>query len=95
ATNGRRPQLVFFTSTRSGRARRVEGYLAAVLQRRGNHDTFELVQVDIDGFPEIAERLGVDSVPVLMVIDEGSVQARLENPPGAAAISDALEPWLK
>jgi hypothetical protein len=93
--DGVRPRLVFFTSSRSGRARRVEGFLAAVLQRRRNHETFDVVTVDIDEWPDIAERLGVDSVPVLLVVEEGNVRARLENPPGASAIVGLLEPWLK
>ncbi len=34
-----KPSLVFFHSASSGRCRRVEGFLAQVLQRRANHDT--------------------------------------------------------
>ena len=37
--------LAFFFSPRSGRSRRAEGYLAEVLQRRRNHDTFKVVRV--------------------------------------------------
>ena len=40
-----RPKLVFFYSPRSGRCRRVEAFVAQVLQRRRNHETFELVRV--------------------------------------------------
>ncbi len=39
------PRLVFFHSTMSGHCRRVEGFLAQVLQRRRNHGTFALVRV--------------------------------------------------
>jgi hypothetical protein len=34
-----KPRLLFLYSARDGRARRVEGYLAQVLQRRRNHET--------------------------------------------------------
>ena len=40
-----KPGLVFFHSQRSGRSRRVEGYLAQVLQRRRNHATFKYYAV--------------------------------------------------
>ena len=38
--------LLFFTSQTNGRCRRAEGFLAQVLQRRHNHDTFSLRFVD-------------------------------------------------
>jgi hypothetical protein len=50
AENGR-PRLVFFFSKASGRSRRVEGYLSQVLQRRRNHQSFDLLNVDVDGTP--------------------------------------------
>ena len=37
------PRLVFFHSSLSGHCRRVEGFLAQVLQRRRNHGTFNVV----------------------------------------------------
>jgi hypothetical protein len=42
------PQLVFFYSPRSGQSRRADGFLAQVLQRRHNHETFTLVRVDVE-----------------------------------------------
>jgi len=38
----RRPLLLVFTSDRNGKCRRAEGFLAQVLQRRRNHDTFSV-----------------------------------------------------
>ena len=40
-----KPRLVFFQSPSSGRCRRVEGFLAQVLQRRSNHDTFTIQSI--------------------------------------------------
>ena len=60
--------LAFFFSPRSGRSRRAEGYLAEVLQRRRNHDTFEVVRVDVDKRPGLAARFGVTALPTLAVI---------------------------
>jgi thioredoxin-like negative regulator of GroEL len=91
----RRPKLVFVLSMTSGRSRRVEGFLAQVLQRRGNHDTFQVVRVDADSRPDLVERLRVDTVPALLVVEEGRVRARLTAPNGCRDITDALAPWLR
>jgi hypothetical protein len=42
AAQAPKPGLVFFHSSVSGRCRRVEGFLAQVLQRRRNHDRFRV-----------------------------------------------------
>ena len=89
------PRLVVFISGSSGRSRRVEGFLAQVLQRRRNHDTFAITRVDVDQRPDLADRFHVTSVPTLMVVDEGHVQARLVDPDGCRPISEGLSPWLK
>ena len=52
-----RPRLVFFFTKASGRSRRVEGYLSQVLQRRGNHESFELLNVDVDENADLAAAL--------------------------------------
>lgn len=49
-----RPKLLFFYTDSSGRSRRVESFLAQVLQRRRNHDTFQLYRVDCDARPDLA-----------------------------------------
>ena len=43
--------LAFFHSPTSGRSRRAEGFLAQVLQRRGNHHTFKLLRVTSTSAP--------------------------------------------
>ena len=60
--------LAFFFSPRSGRSRRAEGYLAEVLQRRRNHDTFKVVRLDVDKRPDLAARFEVTALPTLAVI---------------------------
>jgi hypothetical protein len=39
-----RPQLLFVYSRTSGSSRRAEGFLAQVLQRRRNHNSFRLIR---------------------------------------------------
>jgi thioredoxin-like negative regulator of GroEL len=89
-----RPLLLFFHSSTSGRSRRAEGFLAQVLQRRGNHQSFRLRQVDVEEHPELAERFRVDQVPTIIVVADRRVQARLSMPRGCADITRTLAPWL-
>jgi thioredoxin-like negative regulator of GroEL len=89
-----KPRLVFFYSNESGRCRRVEGFLAQVLQQRKNHDTFQLYRVDREQRPDLAERFHVDRVPTLYVVEGNQVRARLEEPRGCRDIQRFLAPWL-
>jgi thioredoxin-like negative regulator of GroEL len=89
-----RPRLVFFHSKFDGRSRRVEGYIAHVLQRRQNHDTFLLRQVDVDEQPSLAERFRIEEVPTLLVVAGSRVQGRLKHPIGCRDIEAMLKPWL-
>ena len=98
STNGAavtKPRLVFFHSTRSGPSRRVEGFLAQVLQRRGNHETFQLHRVAADERPDLAARFAVDTVPTLIVVDGKNIRARLAKPRGCEEIEHLLAPWLR
>ena len=95
AAVGARPQLLFFYSATSGRSRRVEGFMAQVLQRRRNHDTFELLRIAAEEHPDLLQRFKIVETPALVVVSERRVQARLVNPSGAAPIATLLEPWLK
>ncbi len=93
-TTATRPRLVFFTSPVSGQCRRVEGFLAQVLQRRRNHGTFKVVFVDGDKRPDLAERFGVTELPTLVVVEDRAVRARLSRPRGCREIERILAPWL-
>jgi len=89
-----KPSLVFFHSASSGRCRRVEGFLAQVLQRRANHDTFELVRVDADDNAELVEQSKIETIPTLVVVADKRAQGRLPNPRGCRDIERFLAPWL-
>lgn len=89
------PWLIFFHSKLDGRSRRVEAFLAQVLQRRKNHQTFVRYEVDVDERPEVAERFGVDEVPTLVVVADRRVQARLARPRGCTEIDTILGPWMQ
>jgi thioredoxin-like negative regulator of GroEL len=88
-------RLAFFYSPRSGKSRRADGYLAQVLQRRRNHETFHLVRVDVDKRPDLATRFRVTETPTLIVIAGNRTRSRLVNPTGTHQITRLLRPWLK
>ena len=88
------PRLVFFYSSRSGHCRRVEGFLAQVLQHRRNHGTFRVYRVEREERPDLLEQFNVERVPTL-VVDESRVTARLEGPRGCKDIEAFLAPWLR
>jgi thioredoxin-like negative regulator of GroEL len=92
--NGSKPGLVFFHSSVSGDCRRVEGFLAQVLQRRKNHDTFRIYRVEDRERPDLVERFSVLKLPTLVVVEDKQVRARLERPRGCREIESFLAPWL-
>jgi thioredoxin-like negative regulator of GroEL len=90
-----RPRLVFFHSRVCGRCRRVEGFIAQVLQRRQNHGTFLLHPVDVDERPDMVERFRIDEIPTLLVVADRRVHGRLTHPRGCRDIEGMLKPWLQ
>jgi thioredoxin-like negative regulator of GroEL len=88
------PRLVFFHSSISGHCRRVEGFLAQVLQRRQNHGTFKVLQVSEEDRPDLIERFRIETLPTLVVVEGKSVSGRLVRPRGCRDIETFLSPWL-
>jgi thioredoxin-like negative regulator of GroEL len=91
----KQPGLVFFYSPVSGSCRRVDGFLAQVLQRRRNHGTFKLYRVDEKERPDLVARFGVATMPTLVVVEDKVVRGRLVRPRGCREIESFLAPWLK
>ena len=89
-----KPRLVFFHSGLSGHCRRVEGFLAQVLQRRRNHGTFKVLRVAEEERPDLLERFAVDEVPTLVIVEGKAVRGRLARPRGCRDIEQFLAPWL-
>lgn len=90
-----RPQLLFFYEPSDGRARRVEGFIAQVLQRRRNHDSVAIRHVDVAKHAALAARFEVHTTPALVVVHEKRVRGRLERPRGCRDIATLLQPWLR
>jgi thioredoxin-like negative regulator of GroEL len=90
-----KPGLVFFHSMTSGKCRRIEGYIAQVLQRRRNHETFKYYAVASEQRPDLLDRFGIGVTPTLVVVEGKSVAGRLEEPRGCRDIELFLAPWLR
>ena len=90
-----RPRLLFFHALASGRCRRVEGFLAQVLQRRANHATFAIERIEVVEQPDVHERFGIDALPTLIVIADRQIRGRIVDPAGCRAIEQFLAPWLR
>jgi thioredoxin-like negative regulator of GroEL len=89
------PKLLLFHSQRSGQCRRVESWLAQTLQRRGNHNTFDLRSIAIEEHPELHQRFRVEEVPTLVVVEARRVVSRLARPRRGSQIEELLAPWLR
>jgi thioredoxin-like negative regulator of GroEL len=88
-----RPLLVFFTSQRSGPARRMESLLAHIARRERSR--LALSKVDVDEQPEIAERFGVEQVPALALVVQKRIVSRLDGRATAPRIEAMLEEHLE
>jgi thioredoxin-like negative regulator of GroEL len=90
-----KPGLVFFTSRTSGQCRRIEAYIAQVLQRRRNHETFRYYAVAQEQRPDLLEKFGIELTPTIVVLEGSRVAGKLEEPRGAKDIERFLKPWLQ
>ena len=86
------PQLVFFTSHRSGPARRMERLLAHIARKERGR--LRVRKVDVDDRPDLAERFRVHQVPALALVVERRVVSRLDGRATAPRIESMLEPHL-
>jgi thioredoxin 1 len=87
------PLLVFFTSQRSGPARRMESLLAHIARKERDH--LRVKKVDVDERPDLAERFGISEVPSLALVKRKRVVARLEGRSTAPKIESMLEAFLR
>jgi len=87
-----RPLLVFFTSCRSGPARRMESLLAHIARKERSR--LRVRKVDIDERPDLAQRFQVQQVPSLSLVVGKRVVSRIEGRATAPRIEAMLDPYL-
>ena len=88
-----RALLVFFTSRRSGPARRMESLLAHIARKE--RDTLRVRKVDVDERPDLARRFRIAEVPSLALVKERRVVARLEGKATAPTIASLLDSHVR
>ena len=86
------PLLVFFTSHRSGPARRMESLLAHIARKERGR--LRVNKVDVDDRPDLAERFKVEQIPALALVVEKRVVSRIDGRATAPRIESMLEPHL-
>ena len=86
------PMLVFFTSRRSGPARRMESLLAHIARKERGR--LRVSKVDVEDRADLAERFRVEQVPSLVLVVKRRVVARLDGRATAPRIESMLEPHL-
>jgi thioredoxin-like negative regulator of GroEL len=87
-----RTLLIFFTSRRSGPARRMESLLAHIARKEREH--LAVKKVDVDERPDIADRFRVAAVPALALVQNNRVVARLDGRVTTPRIEEMLDSHL-
>jgi thioredoxin-like negative regulator of GroEL len=86
------PILLFFATTRSGPARRMESLLAHLARKE--RDRLRVWRVDAEQQRDWVGRFKVSQVPTLVLVKDHKPVARLEGRASAPQIERMLEPFL-
>jgi thioredoxin 1 len=87
-----KPLLVFFTSERSGPARRMESLLAHLARKERTR--LRVMRVEVDEQPELAEKFRVTDVPTLVLVKQKKVVERFGGRASAPKIEAMIERHL-
>ena len=87
-----KPLLLFFTTARSGPARRMESLLAHLARKE--RARLRISRIDADLSPELAEKLRVEQIPTLVLVKDRKAVARLEGRASAPQIERMVSPYL-
>jgi thioredoxin 1 len=90
--NDSRTLLLFFSSARSGPSRRMESLLAHIARKERHR--LRVVQIDVDERRDVADKLGVETAPTLVLVRGKHVIARIEGRASAPRIEHMLEQHL-
>jgi thioredoxin-like negative regulator of GroEL len=83
-----KPLLVFFTSEKSGPARRMESLLAHLARKERSR--IRVMRVDVEAQPELAAKFRVHDVPTLVLVMRKRVVDRLDGGASAPVIEAML-----
>ena len=91
--NDDKPLLVFFTSQRSGPARRMESLLAHLARKERTR--VHVMRVDVEAQPELAEKFKVDAIPTLVLVKRKRAVDRIAGRASAPRIEEMLAQHLE
>ena len=86
--NDDKPLLVFFTSERSGPARRMESLLAHLARKERMR--VRVMRVDVEAQPDLADKFRVREVPTLVLVKRKRAVDRIAGRASAPAIEAML-----
>jgi len=86
------PLLVFFSSKKSGPARRMESSLAHIARKERTR--LRVTIVDVEAQPQLAEKFSITDVPTLVLVKGKRVVARLEGRSSAPRIEGMVASHL-
>jgi thioredoxin 1 len=92
APDARKPALVFLGRGRSGPSRRMESLVAWVKVTQKKR--LQVIDVDADANPALVEKLGVSSIPALVLVKGEHVLGRLEGRATGRQIDDLIRPHI-
>jgi thioredoxin-like negative regulator of GroEL len=84
--------LIFFSSVRSGPARRMDSLVANIARKERRY--LRVLQVDIDERPDLAFRFRVRLVPTLVLVKQERIVERIEGRVSATMLVHMLEAHL-
>jgi thioredoxin 1 len=88
-----KPLLVFFTSEKSGPARRMESLLAHLARKE--RARIRVMRVEVEVQPELAAKFRVGAIPTLVLVMRKRVVDRLEGRASAPRIEAMLARHLE
>jgi thioredoxin-like negative regulator of GroEL len=91
--NDDKPLLVFFTSERSGPARRMESLLAHLARKERTR--VRVMRVDVEAQPDLAAKFRVQQVPTLVLVKRKRAVDRIAGRASAPAIESMLARHLE
>ena len=91
--NDDKPLLVFFTSERSGPARRMESLLAHLARRERTR--VRVMRVDVEAQPDLAAKFRIQQVPTLVLVKRKRAVDRIAGRASAPSIESMLARHLE
>lgn len=92
-TKDDRPVLLFFSTKKSGPARRMASLVAWV--RVTEKKRLRVVEIDADANRALAAALDVSAVPTLVLLDGSKVLGRLEGRATGSEITELIGPYIR